>query len=87
MLTALAVLFLSAIGGGIIGSVLTDSYPKDATCTDCGYSVVKESHENLEAHSEEFDQNPTQTQTQNSDTSSESDDSKDLSEIASGENE
>jgi|GEM_PF-6169210 16S rRNA G1207 methylase RsmC len=84
MLTALAVLFLSAIGGGIIGAVLTDSYPKDVTCTDCGYSVVKESHENLEAHSEEFDQNPIQTQ--NSDTSSESDDSKDLSEIASGEN-
>lgn len=35
MLTAIAVLLLSAVGGGIIGSLLTTTYPADSICHDC----------------------------------------------------
>lgn len=35
MLTAIATLLLSAVGGGIIGALFTDSYPKDSICSTC----------------------------------------------------
>ena len=79
MLTAIAVLLLSAVGGGIIGSVLTESYPK-SSCADCGYTVVKEAQsEQRLMTSENIDQDAIQ-----SDETS-SDDSKELSEIANNE--
>ncbi len=81
MLTALAVLLLSAVGGGIFGSILTESYPKDVACSDCGYQVSKEQHTE-HVDSENIDQDPIK-----SDETS-SDDSKYLTEVANnGENE
>jgi len=35
MLTAMAVLLLSAVGGGIVGALLTSTYPADSICDDC----------------------------------------------------
>jgi hypothetical protein len=35
MLTAIAVLLLSAIGGGMIGAFLTDAYPNNSICKNC----------------------------------------------------
>jgi len=35
MLTAIAVLLLSAVGGGVVGAYLTNSYPNDAICYEC----------------------------------------------------
>lgn len=35
MLTALAVLLLSAVGGGIVGALLTSTYPADSICNQC----------------------------------------------------
>ena len=35
MLTALAVLLLSAVGGGIVGALLTSTYPADSICGQC----------------------------------------------------
>jgi len=35
MLTAIAVLLLSAVGGGVVGAYLTNSYPHDAICYEC----------------------------------------------------
>jgi len=35
MVTALSILLLSAVGGGIIGSVLTTTYPKESVCGSC----------------------------------------------------
>jgi esterase/lipase len=35
MFTAIAVLLLSAVGGGIVGAYLTNSYPADNICQDC----------------------------------------------------
>ena len=35
MLTAIAVLLLSAVGGGVEGAYLTNSFPNDAICLEC----------------------------------------------------
>ena len=35
MLTALAVLLLSAVGGGVVGAYLTTLYPADSICSQC----------------------------------------------------
>jgi hypothetical protein len=35
MLTALAVLLLSAVGGGVVGAYLTTLYPADTICSTC----------------------------------------------------
>jgi len=35
MLTAIAILLLSAVGGGMVGVFLTNSYPHDAICEEC----------------------------------------------------
>ena len=35
MLTAIAVLLLSAVGGGMVGAFLTNSYPNEAICYEC----------------------------------------------------
>jgi hypothetical protein len=35
MLTALAVLLLSAVGGGVVGAYLTTLYPAEPICSQC----------------------------------------------------
>ena len=35
MLTAIAVLLLSAVGGGMVGAFLTTTYPHDVICEEC----------------------------------------------------
>jgi hypothetical protein len=35
MLTAIAVLLVSAIGGGVVGAYLTTTYPSENICNSC----------------------------------------------------
>jgi hypothetical protein len=35
MVTAISILLLSAVGGGLVGSLLTTNYPKEPICGDC----------------------------------------------------
>jgi len=40
MLTAIAVLLLSAVGGGMVGAFLTNSYPHDVICEECTEKAI-----------------------------------------------
>jgi hypothetical protein len=44
MLTAITALLLSAIGGGLVGALMTDAYPKD-TCTTCDTNKTESYYE------------------------------------------
>ena len=63
MLTAIAVLLLSAVGGGVVGAYLTNSYPNDSICYECKEKelyqeeVISDRINSESAESENNDQN------------------------------
>jgi hypothetical protein len=54
MITAITVLILSAVGGGLVGSALTSNLPKEPICNPCDDI---QQNEDLEYSYEEEDNN------------------------------
>jgi hypothetical protein len=42
MLTAIAVLIVSAVGGGLVGAYLTGTYPSDGICETCQEKSIEQ---------------------------------------------
>jgi hypothetical protein len=45
MLTAIAVLIVSAVGGGVVGAFLTTQYPASAICGNCQEKAVTQQYQ------------------------------------------
>ncbi|EJF06600.1 hypothetical protein ThvES_00013300 [Thiovulum sp. ES] len=55
MLTAIAVLIVSAVGGGVVGAFLTTQYPASAICGNCQERAVSQQYQMDSYYQRELD--------------------------------